>query len=74
MYGVKSVVTHYAAIVRLKCSCHFPAQHVVKKDRNIQKAMKFLQDCGNILKIEDILPFFDDFVTIDHFKVSFKSD
>ena len=31
--------------------------------------MKFLKDCS-ILKIEDILPFFPDFVTIDHFKVS----
>lgn len=32
------------------------------------RAMKFLKDCS-ILKIEDILPFFPDFVTIDHFKV-----
>ncbi|CAI7990300.1 Vacuolar protein sorting-associated protein 18 homolog [Geodia barretti] len=29
--------------------------------------MKFLKDCS-ILKIEDILPFFPDFATIDHFK------
>ena len=33
--------------------------------------MKFLKDCS-ILKIEDILPFFPDFVTIDHFKVYTK--
>ena len=32
------------------------------------RAMKFLKDCS-ILKIEDILPFFPDFVTIDYFKV-----
>ena len=30
--------------------------------------MKFLGDC-EFLKIEDILPFFPDFVTIDQFKV-----
>jgi len=32
--------------------------------------MKFLSDC-TFLKIEDILPFFPDFVTIDQFKVSY---
>ncbi len=30
--------------------------------------MLFLEECS-LLKIEDILPFFPDFVTIDHFKV-----
>lgn len=30
--------------------------------------MQFLQECS-LLKIEDILPFFPDFVTIEHFKV-----
>ena len=30
--------------------------------------MEFLNQC-ELLKIEDILPFFQDFVTIDHFKV-----
>ena len=30
--------------------------------------MEFLNHC-ELLKIEDILPFFQDFVTIDHFKV-----
>ena len=29
--------------------------------------MVFLRECS-LLKIEDILPFFPDFVTIDHFK------
>ena len=33
--------------------------------------MQFLNDF-QLLKIEDILPFFPDFVTIDHFKVSFR--
>ena len=30
--------------------------------------MEFLQESRDLLKIEDILPFFPDFVTIDHFK------
>ncbi len=30
--------------------------------------MSLLQECS-LLKIEDVLPFFPDFVTIDHFKV-----
>ncbi|XP_054289696.1 vacuolar protein sorting-associated protein 18 homolog isoform X1 [Macrosteles quadrilineatus] len=43
------------------------AQHVVSKDNDIQQAMQFLKEC-DLIKIEDILPFFSDFVTIDHFK------
>jgi len=44
------------------------ARHVVDEDGNIKQAMLFLQESGDLLKIEDILPFFPDFVTIDHFK------
>nr|CAB3267628.1 vacuolar protein sorting-associated protein 18 homolog [Phallusia mammillata] len=44
------------------------AKHVVQEDKDIKRAMKFLQESGDLLKIEDILPFFPDFVTIDHFK------
>ncbi|XP_050541562.1 vacuolar protein sorting-associated protein 18 homolog [Daktulosphaira vitifoliae] len=43
------------------------AQHVVRKKNDIAQAMKFLEEC-KFIKIEDILPFFPDFVTIDHFK------
>ncbi|GFG37001.1 hypothetical protein Cfor_07076 [Coptotermes formosanus] len=43
------------------------AKHVVHEKDDIQQAMQFLQQC-ELLKIEDILPFFSDFVTIDHFK------
>jgi hypothetical protein len=43
------------------------ARHVVENERDIKKAMEFLHSCS-LLKIEDILPFFPDFVTIDHFK------
>jgi len=45
----------------------FAAKHVVREKDDIQQAMQFLQQC-ELLKIEDILPFFSDFVTIDHFK------
>jgi tetratricopeptide (TPR) repeat protein len=43
------------------------AQHVVKEEQDIKKAMAFLKDC-ELLRIEDILPFFPDFVLIDDFK------
>lgn len=34
---------------------------------DIQQAMEFLKEC-DLIRIEDILPFFSDFVTIDHFR------
>lgn len=43
------------------------AQHVVHECNDIQKAMEFLQQC-DLIKIEDVLPFFSDFTTIDLFK------
>lgn len=45
----------------------FQAQYVVKQNNDIEQAMKFMEEC-KFIKIEDILPFFPDFVTIDHFK------
>lgn len=45
----------------------FLAQHVVNECNDIERAMELLQQC-DLIKIEDVLPFFDDFVTIDHFK------
>lgn len=45
------------------------AEHVVKDKHDIKFAMEFLKK-SEILKIEDILPFFSDFVTIDDFKES----
>lgn len=47
--------------------CCVAAEHVVREKDDIQQAMKFLQHC-DLVRIEDILPFFSDFVTIDHFK------
>ncbi|KAI8370704.1 Pep3/Vps18/deep orange family-domain-containing protein [Radiomyces spectabilis] len=44
------------------------AKHVVQENKDIKTAMEFLK-AGDLLKIEDILPFFPDFVLIDDFKV-----
>lgn len=44
------------------------AQHMVAEDTNISKATQLLHESGDVVKIEDILPFFPDFVTIDDFK------
>ena len=35
---------------------------------NIKEAIKILKDSNDLLKIEDILPLFPDFTTIDDFK------
>ncbi|KAJ7344834.1 hypothetical protein JRQ81_000784 [Phrynocephalus forsythii] len=43
------------------------ARHVVQEEKDVKKAMACLSSC-DLLKIEDVLPFFPDFVTIDHFK------
>ncbi|XP_031837327.1 vacuolar protein sorting-associated protein 18 dor isoform X2 [Nomia melanderi] len=43
------------------------AEHVVREKDDIKEAMIFLQNC-DLVRIEDILPFFSDFVTIYHFK------
>lgn len=45
------------------------AKHVVQEKNDIKQAMEFLEECPSV-KIEDILPFFPDFVTIDHFKAA----
>ncbi|KAJ3569421.1 hypothetical protein NP233_g5052 [Leucocoprinus birnbaumii] len=43
------------------------AKYVVQDKKDIKAAMKFLENT-DLLKIEDILPFFPDFVVIDDFK------
>lgn len=43
------------------------ARYVVQEKRDIKTAMRFLENT-DLLKIEDILPFFPDFVVIDDFK------
>ncbi len=43
------------------------AKHVITAEMDVKTATKILKEC-ELLKIEDILPFFPDFITIDHFK------
>ena len=43
------------------------AKHVINDQNDIKIATQILKEC-ELLKIEDILPFFPDFVTIDDFK------
>ena len=51
------------------------AKHVIQQEKgtkreNIKKVVDFLSEANNnLLSIEDILPFFPDFVLIDDFKV-----
>lgn len=40
---------------------------MVKQNNDIEQVMHFLEEC-KFIKIEDILPFFPNFITIDHFK------
>ncbi|CAK1547432.1 unnamed protein product [Leptosia nina] len=42
------------------------AEHVITKNQDIKEAMNLLEECS-LIKIEDILPFFSDVTTIDHF-------
>lgn len=44
------------------------AKHVIQENKDTKGALEFLKQ-SNLLKIEDILPFFPDFVLIDDFKV-----
>lgn len=43
------------------------AEHQIKGKENIQEALDLLKVC-DLLRIEDLLPFFSDFQKIDHFK------
>ena len=49
------------------------ARHVIEQDKsdkgeNIRKAIAFRRETDSLLKVEDILPFFPNFVLIDDFK------
>ena len=44
------------------------AKYVVQDKNDIKQAMDFMRECDGLVKIEDVLPFFPDFVTIDDFK------
>lgn len=56
-------------MILLKLPSCLAARHVVEEKKDVKRAMEFLKEC-DLLKIEDILPFFHDFVIIDDFKVS----
>ncbi|CAH8540716.1 unnamed protein product [Heterobilharzia americana] len=43
------------------------AQHIISTNGNMQEAINLLRECP-LLKLEDILPYFHQFVTIDQFK------
>lgn len=43
------------------------ARHVVAERGDVARALRFLRE-SELLKIEDVLPFFPDFTTIDHFR------
>ncbi|KAL7635941.1 UNVERIFIED_CONTAM: hypothetical protein RMT77_013758 [Armadillidium vulgare] len=43
------------------------AAHVIEKEQDVARALEVLKECS-LIKIEDILPFFPDFVTINQFK------
>ncbi len=49
--------------------CSYLARSVVTQGEDLDKVMKIFEECGNdLLKIEDVLPLFPDFETIDQFK------
>lgn len=43
------------------------AEHEIKGKNDVKQALELLNDC-DLLRIEDLLPYFDDFEKIDHFK------
>lgn len=43
------------------------AEHEIKGKNDVTRALELLKEC-DLLRIEDLLPFFDDFQKIDHFK------
>jgi hypothetical protein len=49
------------------------ARHVIEKENDVNKAMEFLHELNEAIVIEDVLPYFPDFVTIDQFKDAIRS-
>lgn len=43
------------------------AEHEIKGKNDVKQALELLKEC-DLLRIEDLLPFFEDFQKIDHFK------
>ena len=49
------------------------ARHVIEKENDVNKAMQFLQELTETIAIEDVLPYFPEFVTIDQFKDAIRT-
>ncbi|RTG81990.1 vacuolar protein sorting-associated protein 18 [Schistosoma bovis] len=60
----KSLDQHFTTRMSVSPSS---AQHIISTDGSMQEAINLLRDCP-LLKLEDILPYFHQFVTIDQFK------
>ncbi|KAF2768454.1 hypothetical protein EJ03DRAFT_328305 [Teratosphaeria nubilosa] len=44
------------------------AKKVIQREKGIKAAIEFLKRCDDLLHIEDLIPFFPDFIVIDDFK------
>lgn len=44
------------------------AKHIIQRKQDVKEALAFLKYSNNVLTLEDIMPFFPDFVLIDDFK------
>lgn len=44
------------------------ARHGVQRGDNVRQALQVLHKCDGLLRIEDVLPHFNDFDRIEHFK------
>lgn len=49
------------------------ARHVIEKENDVNKAMQFLHELTESIAIEDVLPYFPEFVTIDQFKDAIRT-
>jgi hypothetical protein len=49
------------------------ARHVIEKENDVNKAMEFLNGLTDTIAIEDVLPYFPEFVTIDQFKDAIRN-
>ena len=49
------------------------ARYVIEKENDVNKAMQFLHELNEPIAIEDVLPYFPDFVTIDQFKDAIRT-
>ena len=72
---LQDLLSSLNAVISTNESTEFVTGHVIYKlaytykfQLKTTQAMACLQECNGLVKVEDILPFFPNFVTIDHFK------